>query len=690
MYTEEVTKSLRSGIARRLRGSPLAWLSVLAASALLAAACLGGGDDAGLTSSSGDAADLFADRAEAPEFPDGHTWFNVSEPLSLADLEGKIVLLDFWTSGCINCQQIIPDLTRLEEEFADELVIIGVHSGKYDREQEDQSVRQSILRYGLEHPVVNDPDFVIWSTYRVNAWPTLILIDPEGNVVGGRSGEGVYATFQPAIADLVEEFAGRIDRSPVAIDLEASGVSSTFLSYPSTVLADEAGDRLFIADAGHNRILIAGLDGELRGVIGSGQAGFADGSFDEATLRQPQGLALSPDGETLYIADTRNHAIRVADLTARSVTTLAGTGVRAVTPPQAGVAATETDLASPWGLVLHDGTLYAAMAGTHQIWSIGIAERTVAVFAGSGIEGIEDGPREQAQLAQPSALTADGTTLYWVDPETSSVRRVPFAGQGDVETLVGTGLFDFGDADGTGTSALLEHPQGILLANGTLYVADTYNHKLRTIDPVSRNVQVVAGGAQAGFADGPGLMSLLSEPNGLSLANGVLYIADTNNGVIRLLDLQTNVVSTLELSNLAVAAQGLEGRAVKVSLPGQTVAPNTTTLRIRLDAPGRFHLNSLVTSELALSSSNLPVLELTQESVRWMTDESFVELVVPISLTRGDAILTAQGQVYYCRTGGEAVCLIENVDIAVPVTVEPGAGQREVVLNYLLPEPMTG
>lgn len=351
MYTEEVTPPLRSGIAKRLRGSALAWLSVLAGSALLAVACLGGGDDAGLTNASGDAAGPSADRAEAPELPDGQTWFNVSEPLTLAGLRGKIVLLDFWTSGCINCQQIIPDEVRLEEEFADELVIIGVHSGKYDREQEDQSVRQSILRYGLEHPVVNDPDFVIWSIYRINAWPTLILIDPEGNVVGGRSGEGVYAAFQPAIADLVEEFAGRIDRSPIAVDLEATGVSSTFLSYPSTVLADEAGDRLFIADAGHNRVLIAGLDGELRDVIGSGRAGLADGFFEEATLRQPQGLALSPDGETLYIADTRNHAIRAADLTAGSVTTLAGTGVRAFAAPQPGVPATETDLASPFGRV---------------------------------------------------------------------------------------------------------------------------------------------------------------------------------------------------------------------------------------------------------------------------------------------------------------------------------------------------
>ena len=681
---------------RRIHLPAPAWLSLVVLAALIAAAC-GGGDSPLSTSSAGRDGGTAGDpRVEgsvpAPEFPGGHTWFNVSEPLSLAGLQGKVVLLDFWTSGCINCQQIIPDLNRLEEEFADELVIIGVHSGKYDREQEDQSVRQSILRFGLRHPVVNDPDVVIWSTYRVRAWPTLILIDPAGNVVGGRAGEDVYPNFQPVIAAVIDEFdaRGEIDRSPIPIDLEAVGVSASILSYPSAVLADEAGGRLFIADAGHNRVLIAGLDGELRTVIGgSGQEGFLDGSFAEATFKQPQGLALSPDGNTLYIADTRNHAIRVADLVTNEVTTLAGTGRRAFTPPS-GAPASETDLASPWGLVLHDGTLFVAMAGTHQIWTIDLAENSVSVFAGSGAEGIDDGPPGRATLAQPSGLTTDGTILYWVDPESSSVRRLPLDGDGDVETLVGTGLFDFGDADGQGTQALLEHPQGIVYANGTVYVADTYNHKLRTVDPASREVRVVAGGAVAGFEDGPGGASLLSEPNGLTVANGVLYIADTNNNVIRLLDLATNAVSTLELSNLAVAAQGIEGRALKVSLPGQTVSPETTTIRIRLSTPQDFHLNELAPSELTLSSSNPPVLAIERETIGWTTDDPFVEIVVPVSVNSGDAVLTAQGPVFYCRNGDEAICLIEQVDIALPVTVQSGAAQAEVVLNYELPPPAGG
>ncbi len=669
-----------------------AWLGIVVLAAIIAVACAGGSGGSSLTGTSagedGDTGDpTLSGSSPAPEFPAGHTWFNVSEPLSLADLRGKVVLLDFWTSGCINCQQIVPDLNRLEEEFADELVIIGVHSGKYDREQEDQSVRQSLVRYGLRHPVVNDPDFVIWSIYGVNAWPTLILIDPDGNVVGGRAGEGVYPVFQPAIAAVIEEFSDQIDRSPIAIDLEAQGVSASILSFPSAVLADEAGGRLFIADAGHNRILIAGLDGELRDVIGgSGQEGLEDGLFEEVLLLQPQGLALSPDGNILYIADTRNHTIRAADLVTREVTTIAGTGVRAFSPPD-GAPAIETELASPWGLVLHNGLLYVAMAGMHQIWTIDLADNSISVFAGSGAEGIEDGPRNRATLAQPSGLATDGTLLYWVDPESSSVRRLPLDGSGEVETLVGTGLFDFGDADGEGTAALLEHPQGIAYANGTVYVADTYNHKLRTVDPASREVRVIAGGVAAGFKDGSGVASLLNEPNGLSAASGVLYIADESNNVVRVMDLATNTVSTLELSNIAVAAQGIEGRTLKVSLPGQTISPDTMTLRIRISAPESFQLNGLAPSELTLSSSNEPVLQIGEGTVGWATSDPFVEIIVPVSVNGGDAVITAQGQVFYCRYGDEGICLIENVDIALPVTVAPGTAQAEVVLEYGLPPP---
>lgn len=623
---------------------------------------------------------------EAPEFPGGHTWFNVASPLTLEQLHGKVVLLDFWTSGCINCQQIVPDLDRLEKEFGHALVVIGVHSGKYDREQEDASVKQATVRYGLTHPVVNDPDFIIWSLYDANAWPTLVLVDPNGRIVGRRAGEGVYNAFQPTIKDLVADFdaANLIDRTPIELDLEAASITSAVLAQPSTVLADETGDRLFISDAGHNRILIATLDGELQTVIGSGAQGREDGSFDKASFDQPQGLALSPDGNLLYISDTRNHLIRTADLVQGTVETIAGTGERAFSKPGTIALGSETAVASPWGLVLQDNVLYIAMAGVHQLWTLNVETDKIAVFAGSGREGIDDGPRLDATLAQPSGLTSDGTNLYWTDPESSAVRMVPIEGDGVVTTLVGTGLFDFGDEDGTGTAALFEHPQGIAYADGKLYVTDTYNHKLRTVDPTSAAVVTIAGGEGAGFTDGAGLEALLSEPNGISRAGDLLYLADANNHVIRTWSLTTRTISTLQLSNLSVIAQSGDGDTIRVSLEGQTVGPNTTELRIRLTTPPGFQLNSLAPSELMLASSNPPALDLVTSVLNWETDETEIEFILSVEVNQGDAILTAQGPVFYCRYGDEGICLIANLDLALPVTVDESASASQIVIDYNL------
>ncbi len=665
------------------------WLLVFAAAALIAVACSDSGSQLSTPLDESDEDNFVAisdTLPEAAEFPGGHTWFNVASPLTMEQLRGKVVLLDFWTSGCINCQQIVPDLDRLEEEYGDALVIIGVHSGKYDREQEDASVKQATIRYGLKHPVVNDPDFIIWSLYDANAWPTLVLVDPSGRIVGRRSGEGVYDAFQPVIDDLVADFdaADLIDRTPIELDLEAAAITSAVLSHPSTVLADEAGGRLFIADAGHNRILIATLDGELQDVIGSSAQGRADGSFDKASFDQPQGFALSSDGNLLYIADTRNHLIRTANLSTGTVDTVAGTGERAYSKPGSDALGAETAIASPWGLVFHDDVLYIAMAGVHQLWTLDARTNEIAVFAGSGAEGIDDGPRLQATLAQPSGLTSDGSNLYWTDPESSAIRMVPIEGDGEVTTLVGTGLFDFGDADGTGTAALFEHPQGIAYADGKLYVTDTYNHKLRTVDPAGAAVVTIAGGEGAGFRDGTGLQALLSEPNGISRAGDLLYFADANNHVIRTWSLSDGSISTLQLSNLSVIAHSGDSDTIRVSLEAQTVGPNTTELRIRLTTPPGFHHNSLAPSELTLTSSNPPALDLETTVVSWDTDETEIELILPVEVREGDAILTARGPVFYCRTGDEAICLISELDLALPVTVDEAASASQIVIDYAL------
>ncbi len=483
-------------------------------------------------------------KTRAPELDGGAGWLNTAGPVRLRDLRGKVVILDFWTLCCINCIHTLPDLARLEKKYPNELVVVGVHSAKFDNEKSTASIRKAILRYEIHHPVVNDAEMRIWRRYGVTSWPTLFLIDPEGNIAGYTTGEGNYEVLDRAIGKLVAEHRAKntLNERPLRFELaREEGASPLF--FPGKVLADAASDRLFVADSTHHRIVITDLAGRKIAVAGTGEPGRADGPFDRATFNDPQGMAL--DGGKLYVADRKNHLLRVLDLKANTVGTLAGTGRQGQFPDRKGDdrPAAEAGLNSPWDLLLKDGKLYIAMAGHHQIWDLDLKTRLAGPYAGDGAENIADGSLSSARFAQPSGLATDGTTLYVADSEVSAVRAVPLGGKGEVRTLVGEGLFEFGDVDGAGDKARLQHALGVACADGKVYVADTYNSKLKVLDPKTRSCQTFLGGEPAGWLATP----LFNEPGGLSYAAGKLYVADTNAHRIRVVDLKTKAVSTLKL-----------------------------------------------------------------------------------------------------------------------------------------------
>lgn len=655
---------------------------------LTLAACSGG--SRGTPAGGRDVADSstrksWAGTEPAPAIPTGVTWFNVQRPLTLDELKGRIVLLDFWTLGCINCQHIIPDLKRLESEFGDNLVVIGVHSGKYATEHDDDSIREAIKRYGLEHPVLNDPDFAVWNTFGANAWPTLVLIDPAGNLVGGHAGEGVYPLFEPILKSLAEEFSGKglLKPSPLPISLDSTP-SAAVLFFPGKTLADGPSDRLYIADSGNNRIVVSTLSGQLLRSVGSGKEGFADGEAAESSFRQPQGLALSSDGRTLFVADTRNHAVRAVDTSTFEVTTIAGTGQQLQRLPSDNSAATKTALASPWDVVEVRGTLYISMAGIHQLWALNLKDGKISIFAGTSREGIDDGSRRTiATLAQPSGITTDGQSLFWVDPESSSVRQLRLTDD-DVKTLVGTGLFDYGDGDGPGKAAQLQHAQGVTVLGGALYISDTYNHRLRVYDLGSRALGTAAGSTR-GWADGVAGASEFDEPGGLSAANGKLYIADTNNQLVRVFDPATGDLSTLKFSNLSAIATPGGRNATHVDLPPATVAPGAKNLRIALTTPASYHLNGSAPSKAELTTSNGAVLKLGESNLNWSSDEASITFPVPVELSEGQVTLTARVSAYYCRSGEEALCFIGQFELTLPVTVSASSSSGELTLAFELP-----
>ena len=392
---------------------------------------------------------------------------------------------------------------------------------------------------------MNDDEFLIWQHYGVRAWPTLVLIDPAGYVVGTVAGEGHGASLEELIDELIAEHraTGTLREGPGPA-AAPDGPDAGILSFPGKIALDSASGALAIADSGHHRIVLADLDGTIRAVVGTGKPGVADGSSTEAAFRHPQGLAFHRGN--LYVADTENHLVRRLDLAMGRVQTIAGTGRQAhgpIQPAPGGPLA--TDLNSPWDLVVQDDLLHIAMAGCHQVWSLDLAEAELELVCGTGREALADGPRLEAAMNQPSGLASDGALLYVADSEASAIRSIDTRQGGRIRTLIGLGLFEFGDRDGSGQAVRLQHPLGIAVMNGRIYVADTYNHKIKVLYPSLQRVETVFGTGRPGAEEG--IRPQFFEPGGLAAAPGYLYIADTNNHRICVADLAREAVTTFPL-----------------------------------------------------------------------------------------------------------------------------------------------
>ena len=423
----------------------------------------------------------------------------------------------------------MPAVRRLEEKYANDLVVVGVHAGKFIAERVTANIRTATRRLDMEHPVVNDKQFRTWRAFNVQAWPTVVLLDPEGMYIGQHAGEITFEMFDPIIAKVVDTYsqAGLLNHEPLHFQPDSSPAQAKSpLLFPGKVLADPQGGRLFIADTAHNRVLVArvtesGASAHVLQTIGSGQEGFQDGAFAGALLNRPEGMALKDD--TLYIADTENHSIRAADLKSGILKTIAGTGQQGYS--RLGGMGKGVPLNSPWDLLERDGYLYIAMAGSHQLWRLSLRFTEIVPLVGSGRENIDDGPNERATLAQPSGLTTDGQRLIFADSESSAVRAADFAPNGYTQTLLGEGLFEFGDRDGKGLEVRLQHCLGVSYHNGKIYIADTYNNKIKLYDLATKECVTALG---------TGAPETFYEPGGLDVWTGKgdairLYIADTNN-----------------------------------------------------------------------------------------------------------------------------------------------------------------
>ena len=625
----------------------------------------------------------------------GVEWLNTSTPIDLKALRGKVVLLDFWTYCCINCMHVLPDLKYLEEKYPNELVVIGVHSAKFDNEKLSQNIRDAILRYEIKHPVVNDSEMLIWRKFGTRAWPTLALIDPEGKFAGAQGGEGNRELFDTVISKMIEyhRWKGTLDETPVVFDLETNNAKPTALRYPGKIIADAASNRLFISDSNHNRIVVTDLEGKLLQTIGSGQPGRSDGSFSAAEFDHPQGMALV--GEMLYVADTENHLLRSVDLQAGTVTTLAGTGVQG-RPRNVHGELLKTELNSPWSLCHINDTLYIAMAGPHQIWSHAIGTNDIKVHAGNAREDVINGSLMDSAFAQPSGLSpdADGTFFYVADSEGSAIRQVPIDPSGKVTTIAGTSelprgqsLFAFGDIDAKGADARFQHPLGVAWHDNSVFVADSYNQKIRRIDLESGEVTTWLGTGTSGASVSP---AELNEPAGLSIAAGHLYIADTNNHRICRADLTTKELSVIEITGLEPPRQKKRRSAPNtenaIQISEQIVTlQESFSVKIDLNIPKGCKLNSIapVTWEVFQIDGD-PILapEATVGRSTAVVEAGQASFAVPLTQTAGTGEIVVQLNYAYCSSEKGSVCRLASASWKAKVTVDPEAAGSEINLAF--------
>lgn len=544
----------------------------------------------------------------APEFPSDAQWLTISgeDPstaisrpssgefsvggIALAELREGIVVLDFWTYGCINCLHLLPELAMLEATYGDRITLLGIHSAKFDHEASPAQVHQAMQRYGIRHPVLCDRDFQVWQQYAIRAWPTVVVIDARGYIAGQFVGEGHGEKISTLIGELLERDSRKIQTSPTQphpLNEEHESTrncapehkdrlvcfSALTLSFPGKICVAQPHNAeqpyLFIADSSHHRIVITTLDGEWIESIGTGNKGWSDGPGHHAQFCYPQGMAWDAATQQLYIADAGNHAIRVLDWrtdwqnpeqqpgpgqkltgTGHPVWTLAGTGQQSRFVHPHGGQARAVALNSPWDLALIDHQLFIAMAGAHQIWRLALDSNQCETYTGSGAEGWADGALLRAAFAQPSGLATDGSELFVADAETSSIRAIGLSNhpqvRPQVRTVCGSGmLFGWGDRDGTGEDVRLQHCLGLTYHQGFLWVADTYNHRIKRVHPYTGDCQTIHGTGKPGYRDDLGSAAMFADPSGLAHWGDILLVADTNNHRIRWIE--ADEVRSLEI-----------------------------------------------------------------------------------------------------------------------------------------------
>lgn len=464
--------------------------------------------------------------AIAPEFPSNLEWINLLAPLRMAQLRGKVCALAFVNAGSAWSQQRLNDLAHLRARHGDRLHVVAVHVPKFEHERDARRVGKRLGRQTFDFPIAHDPDWTLWQHYGIEAWPTVVLIDGEGRIRERVVGDGAIRELDAKVSQLGDELVPR-SLNPDPIEMRRGGEPYLPLRYPTGVALSE--NYLYVVDSGHHRVLECDQAGRVLRQFGSGGPGFIDGPMELAAFNRPHAICVQRD--MLYIADAGNHAVRRVALRTGDVETICGAG-----RPGAPVEGPVHDprmvaLDQPRAITLVGGKLFIATAGDNRLWSFDLGNPEIRLLAGSGALALTDGIGAGAAFAEPVGLAAVQQMIYVCDGAGSAIRSVN-ARSGQVTTLVGEDVWNFGDTDGARIDARLQQPQAVALdpESPVLWIADSGNDRLRSLR--------LGGGELTTFA----LPQRLHAPCGLAVADGVVWIADTDAHAVLRLDTRTGTL----------------------------------------------------------------------------------------------------------------------------------------------------
>ncbi len=608
-------------------------------------------------------------------------WINLSRPLELDDLKERVILLDFFTYDCVACLHVLPQIKSLEQEYGSKLTVISVHSGKFDNQKDFNSITKAILKHDITHAVIDDSNLKIWNSFGVRAWPTLVLIDPRGNIKKTYVGEESIKSLADDVKKIVNKFRYQLNRDPLPLLLEKNKVAKRVLSFPTKIeyaknfpFQGHNAPAFFIANSGQNNIVVTSLTGEIILQIGSNKGGFLDGNFETAAFSMPEGMLY--DSGKLYVADTGNHAIRIIDFKEQTVKTLVGTGLKGSVINGDEINAKEVELSSPTDIEFYPTSSHItiANAGTHQLLQYNLNKQTISVLAGNGNEGIDDGKYPKNSLSQTADLTTYDGKLYFVDSESSALRVL--SKDGEVKTLIGKGIQDFGYKNGKKGEALMQHPLGLTADDTGVYVVDSFNNAIRKYDPISGEIRTVIGGKKG---DSLGSHTEFDEPEGIVSILDRFYVVDSSNNRVVIINRGKFTSELLEtMPPLQLPKEGfLQYLPNLYRAKAAEVATKNVALKINLKKNWKINdLGPSFINLLEMVNDDEATLVATFDWTMIANNDLKLPELDP------DKNYMLQGTIYYCENKKNALCYISSYEQQVKANEDETTNSISIELLY--------